>query len=209
MSLRYYLGPSYDFTFLNGAHPWPAAPAVKAYFGAERAEACYSYFDGTAPSAAASVRDLASYLCENGPFDCVLGFSLGASLVATLLLIDPAVDPDPALQRAKTMVIKAAVFICRIAPCNWTSLAGRGETRELGPGDVSADEKIRISTVHAWSSEDKEYPGHDEMLLSMCAESTRTEIVHTAGHGVPRNADEVSVLARAIKDVVEGASPGT
>ncbi|KAI0798929.1 serine hydrolase FSH [Xylaria sp. FL0064] len=197
--LRYALGPAYSFTFVDGAHPWPAAPGIEALFGTAQATHCFNYYDGTVAGAEAAVRDLAAYLVDSGPFDCVLGFSLGAALIATLLLAE---DGEPELRRAQEMIIKGVVLICGIRPMDWGALV-KGQLRALAAEDVPAERKIRVPTVHAWSREDNDYPGHSEALVQMCEERKRTEVLHGAGHDVPRKVDDVAKLVATVKTVVE------
>lgn len=136
---------------------------------------------------------MASYVCEHGPFDCVLGFSLGASLVTTLLMCP---DKGETIQKAKKM-IQAAVFICGILPQKWESLQ-RGQLEEIRPGDVTEEMKIDIKTVHAYCLEDDQFQYQGQDLLRLCKESMTTAVLHTAGHSVPKSSDEVAMLARAI-----------
>lgn len=193
-SLRYCLGESYEFSFVDGGHPWPAATGIEASYGKEQSSSCFSYYDGTAASAAEAVRDLASYLCENGPFHYVLGFSLGASLIATLLMGGTA---DESIRQAKDM-IKSAVFICGIPPQNWERLQS-GHLEETNPEDMTEDMKIDTHTIHAYSLEDDQFRGRSQLLLKLCKNGASVEILHTAGHDVPRKSDEVKALAKAMK----------
>ncbi|KAK7225805.1 hypothetical protein V2G26_013808 [Clonostachys chloroleuca] len=196
-SLRYQLGPEYEFTFVDGAHPWPAAAGVESAYGDALARNCFSYYDGTASSAVEAVRDLASYICENGPYDCVAGFSLGASMIGTLLFCQ---DPDPELQEAKSM-IESVVFLCGILPQRWESLE-RGEMEEIRPGDVPPHEMLSIRAVHAWSPQDMQYAKQGEMLAGLFAGPWSLELTHSAGHSVPRETSEVVALAEAVKRMI-------
>ncbi|KAI2628871.1 serine hydrolase FSH [Hypoxylon sp. NC1633] len=196
-SLRYHLGPSFVFTFVNGAHPWPAAPGIEHSYGLEQAADCFSYYDGSASSAEQAVRDLALYLCENGPFDFILGFSLGAAVAATLLLC-PGLDQE--LRKAQSMV-KAAVFICGILPQKWESLQ-KGILEEIKPEDIPEEMKINISTVHAYSQQDNEFGDQSEMLARMCVKGKMLSILHTAGHDAPKELEEVKALAEAMRLIV-------
>ncbi|KAL1851395.1 hypothetical protein Daus18300_012577 [Diaporthe australafricana] len=192
-SLRYRLRESHTFSFLDGGHPWPPAPGIEASFGQSQAKSCLSYYDGTASSAAEAVRDLASYLCENGPFHHVLGFSLGASLIATLLMCP---NTEANFEQAKSM-IRTAIFICGILPQEWCSLRD-GTFKETRADDMDEEKKIDIETIHAYSMDDAEFRGQNEGLLELCKASTRTKFLHTAGHDIPRSPGEVEILARAI-----------
>lgn len=192
------MGPGYEFIFLDGAYPCPPAAGIEASFGRVQAENCLSYYDGTAESAAASVRELASYLGEYGPFDCVLCFSLGTAIISTLLL---CVDSDPDIKKAQKMA-KSAVFICGILPQNWESLK-RGQMEQLKPDMVNQESKIRIRTVHAYSHQDAEFLLESKMLLDLCARETKVEVTHSAGHEVPKRTNEIVALAKAMTEAME------
>lgn len=152
---------------------------------------CYSYFDGSARSALTAVKDLEDYVEENGPFDCVVGFSLGAALAATLLL-------QPGRHSARHR-IRSAVFLCGTLPCDWAELE-QSKLRFLRARD--SNKVISIPSVHAWSPEDVDYPGQGEQLFEMCEEKNRVQVLHSAGHGVPSQHFEVEAIAGAIRDMI-------
>ncbi|KAF2962695.1 hypothetical protein GQX73_g10878 [Xylaria multiplex] len=203
-TLRYLVDPDsgWEFDFVDGAYPWPAHPAVAAVFGAE--QACLSYFDGSASSALAAIGDLATHIIANGPFDCVMGFSMGGAMVATLLLqpYDPSLD-FPAWIAARKM-IRSAVFLCGTSPVDIAQLRqgklGWVAGNLVGPGAKLS--RITIPTVHAWSSADTEKWAESEALGNMCLEETRTVVMHSAGHGVPSNRSEIRDLANAIRGMI-------
>lgn len=74
---------------------------------------------------------------------------------------------------------------------------------QLKPDMLAQGSKIRIRTVHAFSPQDVEFLQESKMLLELCAEETRVEVMHSAGHEVPRGADEVIVLAKAMAEAME------
>ena len=134
------------------------------------------------------MEDLADYVAENGPFDAVMGFSLGATLAVTFLLnknkLGFAESP-----------FKFAVLICSCLPCDWDALqAGRLEF--LDPTQVPAP--MKIPTIHCWSPEDMEYPGESRLVVEMCDASTRVNLQHSAAHNPPTQPREVNELAQAI-----------
>lgn len=203
-SLRYYLGDNFEFDFIDGAYLWPASPGIEEVFGTQ--QACYSYYDGTPSSALAAVNDLAAYIAENGPFDIVLGFSLGAALAATLLLQphdDDNHDEVPSHAVARRLV-SSAVFVCGILPVDRADLR-HGEMVWLDASQaLQRWGPIMIPTVHSWSKQDIEYPGQSQQLMGMCLEADRIELLHTAGHGFPSKTDEVAALATEIQKMLQG-----
>ena len=130
------------------------AAGIREMFGEQ---ICYSYYDGSAESALAAVQDLSAHATDNGPFDVVLGFFLGATLAATLLLRDTnngLYNFDRGPNQSETF--KCAILVCGTLPCDWYELMQRN-MKVLNSGHVKPP--VRIPTVHIWSPEDTSYPG--------------------------------------------------
>ncbi|CZT23717.1 uncharacterized protein RCC_09431 [Ramularia collo-cygni] len=187
-ALRYRLGANFEYEFLDGSFPWPALPGISEVFGND--QMYFSYHDGSGESAYQAVRDLAAYATENGPFDAVLAFSLGAALAATLLIED-----------ASRALFRCAIFICATLPYDVEELqAGR---LQLLSGEISRN-SIRIPTVHAWGTNDTEYMHESAQLVQMSVEGKRVEVKHDAAHGVPTQGESLDHLAEAIISTVCG-----
>jgi len=188
--LRHELGAGFEYDFVDGTHPWPAAPEIAQVFGNQ--QNCYSWYDGSAASVATAVDDLAGYVEENGPFDSVFAFSLASGLVATLLL-----RPTPSAVQPH---IKSVVFMsASTLPCDWHELK-KGNIRFLGMNDISGS--IDIPTLSVWSVEDAMSLGRADELMRMCNEKRRGEVHHSAGHGIPARGTEVGAVAAAIRQMM-------
>lgn len=120
---------------------------------------------------------------ENGPFDVAMGFSLGAGLIATLLL-QPGDWPKG--------YMRTAVFVYGIRPVN-LAVPEEGPIAFMDSSGIGR--AITIPTFHSWSLEDVEFPGQSEKLMQMCAAKSLVEIRRSAGHGIPNRGDEVVALA--------------
>ncbi|KAH7400553.1 serine hydrolase-domain-containing protein [Phaeosphaeria sp. MPI-PUGE-AT-0046c] len=190
-ALRQQLGAQFDWDFVEGSHFWPAAKGICEIFGNH--QVCYSYFDGTAQSASNAIEDLAAYVCENGPFDVLIGFSLGAAMIATLLLSSE--------HKKAQSYIGSVAFLCATLPSDWEELLG-GRITQLRAKDVSEARKIRIPSIHAWSPDDVDYPGESIEVLRMCTPSRRVEIAHSIGHSVPFQGEELKRLTQAMVTMV-------
>ncbi|KAL4917133.1 serine hydrolase FSH [Aspergillus aurantiobrunneus] len=190
-TLRYQLGDSFEFEFVDGEYLWPAANGIATIFGTD--QFYRSYVDDSPGSIRKAVCDLARYAGEsgNGPFDAVMGFSLGAALALMLLL--------HARQIGQAVPFKSAILLCATLPCDWKALE-KGDVRLLSASDVPT--KIAIPTVHFWSAEDSEYPGQSAEVVQMCSRADRIEVAHHAGHGLPTRGEELEELTRAIRTVV-------
>ncbi|PQE18044.1 serine hydrolase FSH protein [Rutstroemia sp. NJR-2017a BVV2] len=141
--------------------------------------------------ALSAVKDLTEYVEENGPFDAVLGFSLGAALLATLLLRNDR----------SQLRIRSAIFLCGTLPYNCHELE-HGNKRYMQADCMTERTKIQIPTVHAWSPQDVDYPGQSEQLIRMCNEENRIEIQYSAGHGVPATGNGLLAIANAIRKII-------
>ncbi|KAI3010798.1 hypothetical protein CBS147346_1563 [Aspergillus niger] len=192
--LRYLLGNQYEFDFVDGALPWPAYPNIAEIFGHD--QVYYSYCDDSPQSVRGAVAELAQYATENGPFDAVMGFSLGAALAMTLLLNYHRLG-------LSTPPFSCAILICGIVPCDWTVLE-QGQVERVSPSRVPCP--VQIPTVHCWSPEDFDYPGQSQELLTMCTPNGRVELVHRAGHMFPTDSDGVDQLAQAINTTVRNTA---
>ena len=135
--------------------------------------------------------DLATYVAQHGPFDAIMGFSLGAALTVTLLLRAES-------QQAR-LPIKCAILLCGTLPCDWRELERR-HLQLLRAKDVQFT--IQIPTVHVWSSVDVDYPGQSAQLVQMCDATKRVEIVHNGGHTVPSQGTELVAFARAVQQII-------
>ncbi|TVY30664.1 Esterase [Lachnellula hyalina] len=195
--LIYELGTDYDFQFIDGAYPWPAAPGIREMFGDQ---ICYSYYDGSAQSAYQAVDDLAAYACSNGPYDAVLGFSLGATLAATLLLRDADQElckPDQCRPGGPTF--RCAFFFCGTLPCDWHQLE-LGEMKFLDAGDIK--QPIQIQTLHVWSPADVAYPGQSAQVADMCDNRKKKVVTHGEGHAIPSQRGILTNIANDIRELV-------
>lgn len=150
--------------------------------------------------------DLAQYVIENGPYDAVMGFSLGGALAATLLLQPQDASTDRAEWLRARGMVRSAIFLCSATPADPQEL-GMGRIRRVGHEDVGSGRKfhpLEIATVHAWSPVDTEDPGAGGSVVQICNAAKRAEVQHTAGHAPPIDPEEVVEVAAAIKAMLLG-----
>lgn len=187
----------FEYDFIDGSCPWPAAPGISEIFGTNHI--CYSYHDGSAQSALEAVRNLAEFSRDNGPYAAVLGFSSGAALAATLLIGEVG---DKGVKKERQSAFPSAIFLCGTQPYDWRELKA-GRVRFLDEQDAS--EVISLPTVHAWGRNDNEYAAQGVKLAQMSSPASRTEVVHNAGHRVPYQGDALERLAVAVERATSGA----
>ncbi|KAK4165144.1 putative serine hydrolase [Cladorrhinum sp. PSN259] len=117
-AFRNKLPPSkYAFDFINAPHDSAPAPGIKVLFNSTH-HTWYASFRSApnTPSTVNSIRAshvwLEDYIEANGPYDAVICFSQGCSLVASYLLYHALESPEAPLP------FKAAIFICGGLPLN-------------------------------------------------------------------------------------------
>ncbi|KAK5626261.1 hypothetical protein RRF57_001976 [Xylaria bambusicola] len=191
-----------EFDFVEGAYSWPPRPEIISIYGASQPS--LSYYDGSAPSALTAIDDLAAYVTENGPYSAVIGFSMGGSLAATLLLRPHDGEADrPAWAVARNM-IRSAVFLSSTRPWNTMELR-QGRMEKVSSSQVGLLGRwnsIHQPTVHIRSPADPETIGESDELSQMCQENRRGKAAHTAGHAVPADPAHVKVAATAIQKLL-------
>ncbi len=185
---------------MDGAIIWPTAPGIEEVFGKE--DDYYTYFiPDSAFGILSAVNYLAEFVASEGPFDAVMGFSQGASLAATLILRShEARKGDPSSAHYQPNPFKCAVFLSGQLPFDCAALE-RGEIRQLDPDHD--DVVMEIPTANFWGVNDTLYPGASPKLCRLCAEGSRLEVTHMAGHGIPSKGDELERMAVAFRATLQ------
>lgn len=160
-------------------------------------EEYFDYFEeDSAASLLKALNDLDNYVEIQGPFDGVIGFSLGAMLAATLLI-----------RRARILApvpFKLAIFFSGCPPSDPDGLV-EGQFRAIHAGEL-----IKIPTAHVWGSVERGEADWPPALRDTCARELREEFVHDGGHEVPGSRDRASVMStvQAIRRTVWRAQQG-
>lgn len=134
-----------------------------------------------------------------------MGFSLGSSIAASLLLEPRETGSDRPGWAAARAMIRSAIFLCGITPFDATKLQDN-ELARVDKDDVGTHGRwscIGVPTVHLWSPDDTEIPGESRALADMCVEDRRVELLHSAGHAVPSDSLEVEAAAAAIRGLFQ------
>ncbi|TVY19428.1 Hydrolase FUB4 [Lachnellula arida] len=175
-ALRYELGDQHTYEFVEGTIPWPIAPEISNLFNPDGRY--FSYFD---PSSASSARDalqqLDEYIEAEGPFDGVLGFSLGACLAAMHIIRKVRQDPG----NTRPPPFKCAIFLSTVLVHDPVAIES-GEIKVLDPKE--AGQPIQLPTVHIWGAKDPR-KGDGELLKGLCDTRTATGFIHEGMHEVP------------------------
>lgn len=135
----------------------------------------------------AAEANLRAYVEIEGPFDGVIAFSQGTSLVSALLLSEESTVAPP---------FRCAILICGRLPMTYESSCTRSmgaEEERLKNGNITNDgktQRIGIPTVHIRASNDPIDPNHAEALWVQCTPHMRWGCVHELGHEVPGARDK-------------------
>lgn len=165
----------------------------------EANETYFAYFDANeaAGTGTAALAQLDTYLAAEGPFDALLGFSAGATLIATWLAMRHS-EPQGS---KKYCSIRCAVLFSAIGVYDAESLA-RGHVRLVqSAGDEeedrgSGDHKplIGVPTAHIWGREDS-LAAEAAGVTALCEADGREVYIHRGGHEIPGVKDRQGVKA--------------
>lgn len=139
-----------------------------------------------------ALHDLEKLVDEEGPFDGVMCFSLGATAAASLIVHKLVKDPQ---KERLQPTFRCAIFFCGGIP-EVISTGDRIERRTLS---FEADgEVIDLPTAHIWGANDQLYPTFGVTLSQLCNKDKRSVFVHHGGHEIPGPKDPES-LQQAIR----------
>ncbi|KAL9065190.1 MAG: hypothetical protein Q9161_008389 [Pseudevernia consocians] len=201
-AIRYALGPSHTYTFIEGSLPYSMEPSIAPLVSP--GDSFYAYFDPTsAPSILATLTELSSHIAsaaandDEEAYDGVIGFSHGSCLAATLLL--------QAATAHLPLPFKVAVFLSPGMALDPVALEGGKVEMFRGTGA-----NIRIPTAHVWGENDGAAPGQGKLLSLLCDGASRSTAVHSGGHSVPgpKEKRDLEAAVRAIKKAVVKAEMG-
>jgi predicted esterase len=147
-----------------------------------------------------ALSQLSTFISEEGPFDGVIGFSQGATLLATYLMLVNKQQPEASIP------FRCAIFLSATRPYDTQALA-RGKLEYVEP-TVGAEPLIRLPTAHIWGLKDIENRDASEQLAMLCDEAQREEVKHDGGHEIPgaRAQSDLHNCVRAIRRTIEMAS---
>lgn len=166
-----------------------------AYFNAEDA----------AGTGTAALAQLDCYLAVEGPFDALLGFSAGATLIASWLAMrqQGPQGVDYCGIRCAVLFSALGVYDAELLSRGQVKLVRRaGEDHGEGNGEV-----IGIPTAHIWGREDS-LASEAEELAALC-KAGGTEIhIHKGGHEIPgvRDREGVKGAVKVIRRTIAKAA---
>jgi len=202
-AIRFELGDHHTYEFVEGHLPAKMSAGLQDITSSADEFFAYTDNDNIKESCDDALDLLDAYLEAEGPFDGVLAFSQGASIVATY--IARRLRQNPELERTNP-AFKCAIFFSASSVFSIEDLR-RGELREM-TGDVDG-EIIHIPTAHIWGSKDKR--NNEAVDVStLCAANVREIYVHDGGHEVPGAGSKIAVKScvHTMRRVISIASYG-
>ncbi|KJK63859.1 Serine hydrolase FSH1 [Aspergillus parasiticus SU-1] len=195
-AIRYELSDHYTYEFVEGATPWERSNQDAAlseeptftYCHPEQADSCLR-----------TIHDLDQFFEDEGPFDGIIGFGLGASL-AILWLKNKQEALD--MGDITNLPVKVVIMFSTSYVHDYRVLA-KGNTVGLDPSPAGA--RLDLPSAHIWGAEDPfislaqagaEFFNHDRL-------STH---IHDRGHGIPSAMEDVVQVAKAINQAIVAIS---
>lgn len=196
-AIRYELGDSHTYEFIEGTIPTPMAPELAHVASPNDEFFAYADFDDL-KSCLKALDQLELYVANEGPFDGLLAFSQGATSSATYLA--------QAQRRGATVPFKCAIFFSAGGVFD-VDLLAKGEVSMLTPEDVG--EVIQIPTAHIWGLNDTTV--HSAAVVTVCAREKREVFVHDGAHEIPgvRSPADVKSSVRIMRRVISMVSDCT
>jgi predicted esterase len=190
---------NHTYEFVEGTSPAPIAPEIQGFFPAT--VEYFKYYDQTsAQSMNTALDQLEAYLVSEGPFDCVVGYSQGASLAATYLIRTAQRHPSAPLP------FRCAIFFSGGRPLDPKAL-DEGRLHLIDPDDP-AGAAIGLPTANIWGRNDMLWPGSSEVLFKLCDPAVRSSYIHDEGHDIPgaRAKDAIQGSVRAMRRAMDKAN---
>ncbi|KAF1970334.1 hypothetical protein BU23DRAFT_582091 [Bimuria novae-zelandiae CBS 107.79] len=219
------LGPRYQFTFVDGAIPCGRGPGVPRWAKGP----FYSYAAGFSPPQVQDALDrLDHFIKEKGPFDGVLGFSLGAALAMIYILDQQArhatspflfavlfspifiASPDKTYCRelvTQMLDDKHEVFRAAFPDGEFARLLDRTFSEYLQTVmsmRSMVGMRVRIPTVCVTGEKDHStIVEQSRAARELCMPSLTLVHTHRGGHDIPFTRSDVKSIASSIRNVAE------
>lgn len=224
-AIRHALGNEHTFEFIDGAIPAAMAPGKEITFTWECTctmklerwltksvptgleglagphEEFLQYVDHmSTKSCLRALYDLEKLVDEDGPFDGVMSFSLGATLASSFIIYK--------LRQNKRKELISPTFRCAIFFSGGIpeEMSENGLERRVMSWQEDG-EVIQIPTAHIWGANDHMYPDFGKVLSKLCQEEQKAVFIHPGGHEIPGPKDEHTLqeAIRVIKRTIERA----
>ncbi|RDW89981.1 uncharacterized protein DSM5745_01756 [Aspergillus mulundensis] len=190
-AIRYELGSAHTYDFVEGTIPWDADPKLKGTM--LDGEKTFTYLEpSSAESCLRATELLEQYVAAEGPYDGVIGFSLGSILALSWMIQqrqEKGIEGSP---------FKVAIFFSSIFPLRDMDALRQGRVVTLAS---IPEECLDLPTAHIWGAED-EGQEHAENTYRACKASTRSVYVHGRGHEISTAPDDLISMVKVINRAI-------
>ncbi|KAE8314863.1 serine hydrolase FSH [Aspergillus transmontanensis] len=189
-AIRYELGTQHTYDFVEGALPWESS--IKNVTKTD--EATFTFCDPEQPqSCRQAARDIEGYIKEEGPFDGIIGFSLGATMALSWLVNWYQANGSDVAP------FKVAVFFSNARqPYDHDALA---MDRIAYLNSTQIGKVIDIPTAHIWGSADPQAE-EAQRAVNFCDSERRSIFVHGKGHEIPSSVEDTVSIAKVINRAI-------
>ncbi|KAL3473807.1 serine hydrolase FSH [Aspergillus californicus] len=175
-AIRYELGNRHTYDFVEGTVPWKLPSTSKDSMMDD--EETFAYFDPTrAESLSQAVEHLGNYVEAEGPYDGVIGFSMGA-LVAIWWMMQCQSEGKP-------LPFRVAILF-----------SASPDAKSMPVGNIP-DVCLDLPTAHIWGEEDA-WLETAQIVSRICTAEKRSIYVHQKGHEISGAPEDVIGMVKAI-----------
>ncbi|GMG02951.1 unnamed protein product [Aspergillus oryzae] len=143
-----------------------------------------------------AARDIEGYINEEGPFDGIIGFSLGATMALSWLV---NWYQTKQANGSEVAPFRVAVFFSNARqPFDHDALA---MDRIAYLDSVQMGKVIDIPTAHIWGSADPQAE-EAQRAVNFCDSERRSIFVHEKGHEIPSSVEDTVSIAKVINRAI-------
>lgn len=159
----------------------------------------FAYCNPLSPeSCAKAFDDLERYVQAEGPYDGVMGFSLGATFVMSWMFKKLREQKD---NKPLQLPFKVGIFFSAPGLLQYHDLLAK---ELFGAKFDPADGLLDLPTAHIWGCHDRDKE-KAEAASQACNALVRSVFVHDRGHEIPISSDNVIAMVKAINRAITRA----
>ncbi|KAJ5950217.1 uncharacterized protein N7479_008630 [Penicillium vulpinum] len=212
-ALRHELGDSHSYDFVDGTFPSALNEGLLVFKPSDQQiltrldlrellppdDETFAYCNPSSPqSCIKAFNDLEHYVQAEGPYDGVMGFSLGATFAMSWMFKKLREQKD---EKPVQLPFKVGIFFSAPGLLQYHDLlAGQLFGSKFNPADGLLD----IPTAHIWGCHDRDKE-KAEAASQACDEAVRSVFVHDKGHEIPISSDNVISMAKVINRAITRA----
>ncbi|KAL2810108.1 serine hydrolase FSH [Aspergillus granulosus] len=188
-ALRYELGNQHSYDFVEGTIPWDPDPVLKDDMLGD--ENTFTYLDPTSVESCLQAAQLfEQYVAAEGPYDGVIGFSLGANVALSWMI--------KCQRSGEPLPFKVGIFFSCAFPLRDVDALQQGRLASLVnvPGEY-----LDLPTAHIWGASDvgQEYA---QYAYQACEASKRSVYVHSEGHEISAAPNDLITMVKAVNRAI-------